>query len=80
MSSSPRATASIQKNAEYCYDDCWILSDNTEYQFADLSRNKLPINFKRLTGLKITLVKFTYPKYKSGRFPLHPITLDLLLK
>ena len=24
--------------------------------------NKLPINFKRLIGLKITLVKFTYPK------------------
>ena len=27
-----------------------------------LSRNQRPINFKGLIGLKITLVKLTYPK------------------
>ena len=32
--------------------------NNTEYKFADLSRNQPPINFKRQIGLK------------TGRFPL----------
>ena len=36
--------------------------DNTEQKFANLFGNQLPINFKRLIGLKIALVKFTYPK------------------
>ena len=35
--------------------------DNIEWKFADLSENQLQINFKRLIGLKITLVKFPDP-------------------
>ena len=42
---------------------------------ADKSGNQLPINFKRLLGLKITLVKFTYLKDQTGRFLLCPIHL-----
>ena len=37
--------------------------DKTEKKFEDLFGNRLPINFKRLIGLKITLVNFTYPNY-----------------
>ena len=32
--------------------------DNTDYNFADLYENQIPIHFKRLIGLKITLMKF----------------------
>ena len=42
-------------------------------EVADLQGNQFPINFKRLIGLKITLVKFTYPKGWTGRFLLYPI-------
>ena len=42
----------------------------------DLSRNQLPINFKRLIGLKITLVKFKYPKGLTGHFPICPMILS----
>ena len=41
----------------------------------DLSGNQLPIDFKRFVALKITLVKFTYPKGDTGRFPLWPFIL-----
>ena len=42
----------------------------------DLSGKQLPIDFKRLIGLKITLVKFTYSKGLTGRFPICPIILS----
>ena len=44
--------------------------DNTELKFADLPGNQLQINFNHLIGLKITLVKFTYPRGWTGHFPL----------
>ena len=40
--------------------------DSSKYKFADLYGNQLEINLKRLIGLKITLVKFTYPKAWTG--------------
>ena len=32
--------------------------DHTDQKFADLCENQLPSHFKRLIGLKLTLVKF----------------------
>ena len=60
--SSPRATALKQTMQNFVMATVGFSLDNTEQTFADLSRGQLPINFKRLIGLKITLVKFTYPK------------------
>ena len=37
-------------------------SNTTKEKFVDLSRNQLPVNFKHLIGLKITLVEFTYQR------------------
>ena len=39
---------------------------------------KLPINTKRLVGLKITSVKLAYPNGKTGRFSLSRIVLSRL--
>ena len=49
---------------------------NTEKKFTDLSGNELLISFKPLIGLKITLVKFTYSKGKTGCLPLCLIILS----
>ena len=63
-SSNPRMTARASKQTmqniimvtvEFCLD-------NTKPKFADLSGNQLAIDFKRLFVLKLTLMKFTYPK------------------
>ena len=58
-----------RNNAEYCNGDTprehnvlIFFPYNTEKKFVNLSGNQLSINFKRLTGLKITVVKFTYLK------------------
>ena len=53
-------------NPEYCNGDCLTLP----YKFTDPSGNPVLINYKRSIGLKMILVKFTYPKGKTGRFPL----------
>ena len=43
----------------------------SKYKFADLSGNQLPINFKLIIGLKITLVKLTdIPRAVSLSLPL----------
>ena len=49
--------------------------DNTEPQTSKETNFQLIINqkFKCLIGLKITLVKFTHPKGKTGHLPLSPI-------
>ena len=78
MSPSSRTTASKQTMQKY------IVMTTVEFplekpkqSFADFSENKFSINFKRLTGLKITLVKqFTYPKGWAWLFPLCLIILS----
>ena len=61
-SSSPRVTASKQTMQNIVIATVEFRLNNTEKNFADPFGNQLPINLKCLSGLKITLVKFTYPK------------------
>ena len=69
-----KSTRDCLKAAEFCNGDVEFSLDNTEYKFADHSRNQLLINFKRLIGLKITLVKFKYPEGETGRCTLYPLS------
>ena len=52
------------------------LLTKTKFRFTDLSGNQFPINFKRLIGLKITLMKFTYLQGATGCLCLCPINLS----
>ena len=61
---SPRRDCLADKYADYCNEDCWIPS---WIKVGRLLRTQTP---KHLIGLKITLVKFTYPKNWTGHFRL----------
>ena len=52
-------------NAELLVVTIEFYVKTTDQKFADLSENQPPINFKRLIGLKIFLVK--YPSVPRGQ-------------
>ena len=79
-SASPYLTASKQTMQNILMTTVELLwsFDNTKPQTSmETNFQLITINwkFKCLIGLKITLVKFTHPKGKTGHFPLCPIIL-----
>ena len=66
-------------NADIVMATVWFLLDNTEFKFADLSGNQLPINFKLQIGLKITkITNSNIPRTSLGISLCCPIFLPCL--
>ena len=76
MSSTLRATASDKTMQNIVLATAELCLDKTEWKFVDLAGNQLPLNYKRLIGLKITLLKCTNPKGSAGRLLLCLVILS----
>ena len=63
---------------EYTMPHYSLLTTMNKKSSTRLCGNHLSFDFKRLIGLKITLVKYTYPKGETGRGSLCSIILSWL--